>query len=538
MWASGTWPRCGKHRRQGHSAIGRCSEVSTGSTASCRARPTTSIPSSTPTTTWSSSQPRNPGVRPWNDLDDTERAFACRLQEAFAAFLDHTDAQLGRLIDALDKLDLAENTLVVGTSDNGASQEGNDTGVLDEFRHFNGTAEDMSSVGDRLDDIGTRRSFTNYPWGWAQVGNTPAKRYKQNTHGGGVRDPLIISWPTGIGAEVQGQIRHQFHHITDIMPTIMEICGYDLPHAVKGVPQQPIEGVSMRYTFASEAANAEALPTRKPAQYFEMFGHRGIWSEGWKAVTYHRARNNLDEDVWELYHLDEDFSECHDLAESHPEKLAEMIELFWSEAEKYGVLPIETNQNTGLFAGRPQPGTPRAREHFVYFPPLDRIPTDSTPPFGARSWNLEARLQCKTEPEGALLAVGTVNNGLCIYFKEGHLVYDHNAFTEHTVIRSTGPVPTGGVVISVSQQRVSRGPARVTLKINDEVVGEGMVPNVPVMISSVGMDIGSNPTGVSEAFTAPFPFNGKIQRIDIETTRALRPDDELAIELEQALRTQ
>jgi len=294
----------------------------------------------------------------------------------------------------------------------------------------------------------------------------------------------------------------------------------------------------MRYTFASEAANAEALPTRKPAQYFEMFGHRGIWSEGWKAVTYHRARNNLDEDVWELYHLDEDFSECHDLAESHPEKLAEMIELFWSEAEKYSVLPIETNQNTGLFAGRPQPGTPRAREHFVYFPPLDRIPTDSTPPFGARSWNLEARLQCKTEPEGALLAVGTVNNGLCIYFKEGHLVYDHNAFTEHTVIRSTGPVPTGGVVISVSQQRVSRGPARVTLKINDEVVGEGMVPNVPVMISSIGMDIGSNPTGVSEAFTAPFPFNGKIERIDIETTRALRPDDELAIELEQALRTQ
>jgi arylsulfatase len=477
-------------------------------------------------------------VRPWTELSEREQAFAIKLQEAFAAFLDHTDAQLGRLLDALADLRLDDNTLVIATSDNGASQEGNETGVLDEFRHFNGLPEDMESASNRLEDIGTRRSFTNYPWGWAQVGNTPAKRYKQNTHGGGVRDPLIISWPKGIDPACNGQIRQQFHHITDIMPTIMEICGYDLPHAVKGVPQQPIEGISMRYTFASEAANAEALPTRKPAQYFEMFGHRGIWSEGWKAVTYHRARNNLDEDVWELYHLDEDFSECHNLAESHPEKLTEMIELFWSEAEKYGVLPIETNQNTGLFAGRPQPGTPRAREHFVYFPPLDRIPTDSTPPFGARSWDLEARLQCKNEPEGALLAVGTVNNGLCIYFKEGHLVYDHNAFTEHTVIRSTKPVPTGDVMISVSQQRVSRGPARVMLKINDEVVGEGMVPNVPVMISSIGMDIGSNPTGVSEAFNAPFPFNGKIQRIDIETTRALRPDDELAIELEQALRTQ
>ena len=312
--------------------------------------------------------PRNPGVRPWTELSDREQAFAIKLQEAFAAFLDHTDAQLGRLLDALADLGLDDNTLVIATSDNGASQEGNETGVLDEFRHFNGLPEDMESASNRLEDIGTRRSFTNYPWGWAQVGNTPAKRYKQNTHGGGVRDPLIISWPKGIDPACNGQIRQQFHHITDIMPTIMEICGYDLPHAVKGVPQQPIEGVSMRYTFASEAANAEALPTRKPAQYFEMFGHRGIWSEGWKAVTYHRARNNLDEDVWELYHLDEDFSECHDLAESHPEKLAEMIELFWSEAEKYGVLPIETNQNTGLFAGRPQPGTPRAREHFVYFP--------------------------------------------------------------------------------------------------------------------------------------------------------------------------
>ena len=322
------------------------------------------------------------------------------------------------------------------------------------------------------------------------------------------------------------------------MPTIMEICGYSMPDTFKGIAQQPMEGVSMRYTFAGEAEDVKAQPTRKPAQYFEMFGHRGIWSDGWKAVTYHRARQSLDEDVWELYHLDEDFSECHDLAQSQPEKLDTMIELFWSEAEKYGVLPIETNQNTGLFAGRPQPGTPRAREHFIYFPPLDRIPTDSTPPFGARSWNLRAQLRCNTRPEGALLAVGTVNNGLCIYFKDGQLIYDHNAFTEHTVITSSQPVPLGDVVISVSQQRVSKGPARVRLKINDETVGEGMVSNVPVMISSIGMDIGSNPTGVSEAFTAPFPFTGIIQRIDIETTRALRQDDEQAIELEQALRTQ
>ena len=215
-----------------------------------------------------------------------------------------------------------------------------------------------------------------------------------------------------------------------------------------------------------------------------------------------------------------------------------MIELFWSEAERYGVLPIETNQNTGLFAGRPQPGTPRARDHFTYFPPLSRVPTDSTPPFGARSWRLEARLRCKTEPQGVLIAVGTVNNGLCIYFENGTLIYDHNAFTSHTVIRATKPVLLGDVSVSVEQVRVSKGPARVRLMMGADVIGEGLIPDVPVMISSIGMDVGSNPTGVSEAFEAPFPFNGIIQRIDVTTERAMRPDDELAIELEQALRTQ
>ena len=483
--------------------------------------------------------PRNPGVRPWNDLDDTERAFACRLQEAFAAFLDHTDAQLGRLLDALDELDLAENTLVAGTSDNGASQEGNDTGVLDEFRHFNGTAEDMSSVGDRLDDIGTRRSFTNYPWGWAQVGNTPAKRYKQNTHGGGVRDPLIISWPAGISAEVQGQIRHQFHHITDLAPTILEACDIEMPESVKGVEQMPIHGTSMRYSFDAESADHRTVPSPKQAQYFEMFGHRGIWADGWKAVTYHESGRPLDDDRWELYHLDSDFSECHDLAASHADKLEEMIALFWQEAEANGVLPIESYQRTGLFAGNPTFGTPRGRDRFVYFPPVHRVPMDSAPAFGARSWRLRCHVDiAPTVANGVLLATGTINNGLTVYLQDGHLVYDHNAYTTHTVIRSSNPVSAGAHVLGVDQQRVSRGPARVELLVDGEPVGDGVIPHVPVMISSIGMDIGANPTGVTDAYDAPFTFNGVIHRIEIETERALRPDDEMAAEIRTALGTQ
>ncbi len=350
---------------------------------------------------------------------------------------------------------------------------------------------------------------------------------------------MIVSWPSGIDPATNGEIRRQFHHMTDIAPTILDICGYDAPAQLKGVQQQPIEGISMRYTFAPEANDAVMVPTRKQAQYFEMFGHRGIWADGWKAVTHHRPGTPLEHDEWELYHLDEDFSECHDLAQTEPDRLEQMIELFWSEAERFGVLPIEAAQNTGLFAGRPMPGTPRARDRFVYFPPLDRIPIDSAPPFGARSWRLRASIDGDgPRYEGVLVAVGTVNNGLSIYVQDDLLVYDHNAFTTHTVIRSTRPVPEGPVTLGVEQQRVSRGPSRIRLWIDDDLVGEGFVVTMPVMISSVGMDIGMNPTGVSEAYVAPFAFNGRIRRLDVTTERALRPEDELALEIRTALGTQ
>ena len=434
---------------------------------------------------------------------------------------------------------VADDTLVIATSDNGASQEGNETGVLDEFRYFNGREEDMTSVAERLNDIGTRRSFSNYPWGWAQVGNTPGKRYKQNTHGGGVRDPLIISWPAGFSPEVRGTIRQQFHHITDITPTLLELFGYELPASVKGVEQQPIEGTSMAYTFTPEAADLSSVPTRKARQYFEMFGHRGMWADGWKAVTYHAAGTTLDDDVWELYHLDEDFSECHDLAEAHPEKLEVLVAAFWEDAKQYGVLPIDTSHLHALFAGHPVPGTPRARDHYTYFPPLVRVPVDSAPPFGARSWNLSAELDLGPNgSDGVILAIGTVNNGLSIFIKDGHLVYDHNAFTNHSVITSTKPLPAGDCTIGIDHLRIKAGPARVKLSVNGEPIGEGVVPDVPVMISSVGMDIGSNPSGVSDAYVAPFEFTGQIRKIEISTERALRPDDEAAAEFRTAMGTQ
>ncbi len=483
--------------------------------------------------------PRNPGVEPWEELSDLEQRFACRLQEAFAAFLDHTDAQVGRLLDALEELGLAKDTLTFALSDNGASQEGNNTGVFDEFRYFNGLSEDMAKVADRIDDIGTRRSHSNYPWGWAQVGNTPAKRYKQNTHGGGVRDPLIVSWPGGLEPSVHGEVRHQFHHITDIVPTILEICGYEAPTSVKGIDQLPIAGTSMAYAFAPSAADVTRVPSRKSHQYFEMLGNRGIWADGWKAVTYHMAGASLDDDEWELYHLAADYSECHNLADAEPEKLAELINLFWSEAERHGVLPIDPGDWRDMFTVKPLPGAPRNRDRFVYYPPIYRVDIDAAPTWGASSWRL--RIQIDRGPEGGegvLLAVGSVNNGFAVYVLDGHLVYDHNYFTTHTILRSPAPLPTGKLIVGVDQRRVTDGPAAACLWVGDRVVAEGSIANQSLLISSIGMTIGSNPSGISKAYAAPFTFQGGIGRVEVETAPPLHPEEDAAIEIRAALASQ
>lgn len=483
--------------------------------------------------------PLNPGVKPWDELTRDEQRLACRLQEAFAAMLDHTDAQVGRLLDELDRLGVTDNTMVVATSDNGASPEGRAHGVLDTFRYFNGIDQSVEEGINRIEAIGTRWSNTNYPWGWAQVGNTPGKRYKQNTHGGGVRDPLIISWPNGIDASAAGQIRQQFHHVIDLAPTILEVLGVEMPASVKGVEQMPVHGTSLAYTFHPVAVDRQEVPTRKASQYFEMNGHRAIWSNGWKAVSFHQEGDDIDADVWELYNLDEDFSECHDLAESHPDRLADMIRLFWAEAERYGVLPIQDGMS-GLFAGRPTPGTPKARDRFVYRPPIPRIPPDAGPSFGSRSWTATFDITRQSADQvGVLAAMGTVNNGFVIYLEPGgHLVYDHNAFSDHTVIRSSLPVPVGDSTLRVEHTRVSRGPALARLFVGSELVGKGVIPLVPAMISPIGLDLGCNPTGVSDAYEAPFTFGGQLHRVEIDTVRALSQDQEQALEALAAEATQ
>ena len=488
--------------------------------------------------------PRNPGVRPWEELDGDEQRVACRLQEAFAAMLDHTDAQVGRLLDELDHLGLADDTIVVALSDNGASREGFETGIVDTFRYFNNIPQPIDEMVERIDDIGTRRSNTNYPRGWAQVGNTPGRWYKSHTHAGGVRDPLIVSWPGGIDATVHGQVRTQFHHVIDLAPTILEVLGVEAPASIKGIEQQPIEGTSLAYTFGPDAADAAAVPTRKTAQYFEMQGNRAIWADGWKAVSKHEHdplhsfEDGLEEGNWELFHLDEDFSECRDLAATEPERLRAMIDLFWSEAERYDVLPI-MDRAGNLFAGHATAGTPASRSTFTYHPPLARIPPEGAPPFGSRNWTMRFEVDRPQGDEvGVLLAFGTFNNGLVVYVDaEGHLVYDHNAFTTHTVLRSEDAVPAGSSVLEVQQQRIRRGPGRAWLLVDGVPSAQADIPLIPTMISPVGMDLGHNPTGISDAYEAPFAFSGRLERVTIRTDRTFRPDEEVAFAVEAAFAT-
>ena len=329
--------------------------------------------------------PRNDMVRPWADHTPDERRVFTRLQGAYAAMLDHADRNLRRLIAFLDAAGLRDDTLILVMSDNGASQEGGPFGMVNAMGPFNGKPEPMAEKVARIDDIGGPDTHSNFPWGWAMAANTPLKRYKQNTHGGGIRDPLVISWPAGIAA--RGEIRSEFRHACDVTPTILEILGIARPETIGGVAQQPLEGVSFAASFG------DADPKRGAPQYFEMFGHRGLWKDGWKAVAYHPTGTAYEADVWELYHLEQDFSETEDLALSEPERLEALKAEWWAQAERCKVLPLDDRfgprivENASRFHGQ--------RRNFVFHAGMGHLPTDVAPDVRSRAFVIEAHVRLK-----------------------------------------------------------------------------------------------------------------------------------------------
>ena len=451
--------------------------------------------------------PPNPGVPAWNDLTPNQQAFSARLQEAFAALLEHTDVQIGRLVDFLESRGQLDNTMQMVVSDNGASREGGPFGVMDEFSFFNAAWEDVDEiVADRLDDIGGPHSHSNYPWGWAQAGNSPLRWYKQNTYGGGVRDPLVIHWPNGI--RDGGAIRTQFCHAVDITPTILEVIGASMPESFNGIAQIPVAGASIAATFGDAAA-----PSPRSIQYFEQMGHRGLWADGWKISTYHQQGKPIDDDEWGLYHLESDFSECHDLAAEHPEKLRELIDAWWVEAGQNGVLPLD-DRTIELFGAAPRPGTVHARKDYVYYPPIAHIPADACPPLGGRDWTVTAEIEvADASAEGVLYARGAHNVGHSFFVKDGALHFDYNALGAHSRVTAPLALAAGRHELAGRFDRTGKGGV-LTLVVDGRDVASVEVPKIVRMLGSTGLDIGRDALSpVVDDYDAPFPFTGSIDRV-------------------------
>ena len=456
--------------------------------------------------------PRNPGVDAWDGLGDNQRRLACRLQEAFAAFLDHTDDQIGRLVDGLREMGELDNTILLVLADNGASQEGGPFGVMHEMKFFNGLLDTPDDVMDRLDDIGGPHSHTNYPWGWAQCGNAPFKWYKQNTHEGGVHVPMVVHYPRRVAADQRGTIRDQFVYVSDIVPTIYDLLGVTPPQIYRGIEQLPVTGRS----FAGVLDDPNA-PAANTVQYFEMMGSRAIVAGEWKAVCKHLPGTDFQTEQWELYHLATDFSECHDQAGAQPERLAAMIDLWWAEAEKNSVLPLD-DRTIELFGARFRPHSPHPVDQlYVYRPPMSPLPGQAAAAIGGRDFDLTARISRTAGQDGVLFATGTENSGIAVFVQDDRFVVDYNAFNDHAMIASTVAVPTGDSTLVARLRRGAGRSGSISLEVNGQPAGAVELPLVMMMISSVGASIGYNHgSAVSERYEAPFGFAGALHSLEIQ----------------------
>ncbi|MGH7024881.1 MAG: arylsulfatase [Caulobacteraceae bacterium] len=451
--------------------------------------------------------PRNDGVRPWTDHSADERRVFTRLQSAYAGMLDHADRQLGRLIAFLETSGTLDDTLVLVLSDNGASQEGGPWGFVNAMGPYNARPEPIADKLARLEDIGGPASHSNFPLGWAMAANTPLRRYKQNTHGGGVRDPLVISWPGRL--EARGEIRPQFAHACDLVPTLLDLIGIEPLATIGGVEQAPLEGVS----FAASLTNP-AAPSRGKPQYFEMFGHRGLWRGGWKAVAYHPPGLPFDDDRWELFNLDSDFSETDDLAETDPERLAALIEVWWAEARACKVLPLDDRfaprfaENAARFHG------PRRR--FVFHAGMGHLPTDVAPDVRSRSYRIEADVTIPPGgAEGVLIAHGDATSGYSLYLQGGRLHHALNIGGSLTSVASASRIEPGARRLGVSVRQGADG--RVyTLTVDGRAAGEVTARfGFLTLISWSGLDIGRDRGSPVGPYAAPFAFTGTLRKVTV-----------------------
>jgi arylsulfatase len=470
--------------------------------------------------------PRAPGAQAWDDCSPDEKKVFARMMEVYAAYLEQTDYNVGRVVKAIEELGQLDNTLVIYIAgDNGASAEGNLGGLLNEMTFFNGVAEDIKEILKRADDIGTWKTYNHYPVGWAHAMCTPFQWTKQiASHYGGTRNGMVISWPKGIKAK--GELRSQWHHCIDIVPTIYEVCGISEPSSVNGVAQKPIEGVSMAYTFADAR-----VKSRRVMQYFEIAGYRGIYHDGWVACTTPPvppwSSVGADVDVidgytWELYHVDQDFSEAEDLAAKSPDKLKDLQLLFYTEAAKYNVLPLDNSKTTRLDPAI-RPSLTRGRKSFSYSEGQTRIPEGASPDIKNKSWSVTADVEVKADATGMIITQGGLFSGWALYLEKGKPVF-HSNFCDvaHYEVSSKAPLSPGKRTLKMEFAYdgggIGKGGA-VTLSVDGKEVAKGRVDKtVPIRISlDEGLDVGEDTgTPVNLNYDVPFRFTGKIHKVTID----------------------
>jgi arylsulfatase len=456
------------------------------------------------------------------------------MQEVFAGFLEHVDAQIGKVVDAIERMGLRDNTLIIYcVGDNGPSAEGSLTGTLNNMKTQLGLKDDVTSMLEHIDEIGGPLHENHYPVGWCWAGSAPFQWMKQvASHFGGTRNGLVVSWPKGI--KDHGGVRSQFHHVIDIAPTILEAAGIPEPREVNGVAQKPIEGISMAYTFADGNA-----PGRRVTQYFEMLGNRALYHDGWVAGCLHgrlpwetSGGASFDSDSWELYNIDEDYSQANDLAAKEPKKLRDLQDRFMAEAAKYDVLPLDDR-----FAQRADPALHpshiRGRTHFEYSPGTVRVGERSSP----NTKNVHHTLAAEVEipeggAEGVLVCCGGISGGYTLFMKEGKLHWEHNYYNEvHYRVSSTVTIPPGHHVLSAEIKVDEEGKfgtgGGATLRLGKQEIGAGRFEQQVAGYFTVneGFDVGCDTCSpVSDMYGSPFGFTGTILRVVVDISEATFED--------------
>ena len=490
----------------------------------------------------------DPDVPKWDTLSDDERRLYARMMEVFAGFLEHTDHQIGRIIDFLEGLGELDNTLIMVISDNGSSAEGGPTGSVNESKFFNFVPESLEDNLAAIDDLGGPKFFNHFAWGWTWAGNTPFRRWKRETYRGGISDPFLVHWPKGINAK--GEVRTQYAHAIDMVPTVLEALGVEPPAAIRGVTQAPIEGSSFAHTF--DNADAEG---RRLTQYFEMMGHRSLYHEGWRAVcpwpgpSFAEAGKGfgepmpaeklteLDAHNWELYNVAEDFTENDNVAADNRARLIEMIAQWYVEAGKYHVLPVDGRGQQRF--GDPRPQLTADRTRYVYYPGTQSVPPNQGAVILNRGHSITASVNIPPGgAEGALVSHGGVEGGYTLYVKDKKLHYAYNyVAAELFHVASTEEVPEGEVELGFEFEstgkpdlRAGKGaPGRAQLYINGKLVGQTDIPiTMPLLIALGGGITAGRKEGspITPDYKPPFEFTGTLHQVVIDVSGDLIKDHE------------